>query len=381
MWSLVLLLAPAWASETRPLSLIEDASRRTNATGQHEWWNFYAEDPAAGVTISAIFLNGDMFNADYAVAFQAHLEDPDNNPAPNPDDYHLLQMNIAVHEVKIFTSIRDPPGTVAVYSQDRPYGRVSSPYSDSWFEAAEVNGERVWRVHLDSPDMYNRFHIRADIEFRDRAQGFAVVGGFFGPIVGETSGVNFPVAKPLTSGSLTISDKRGGIAFSHEFSDGGGHTDHVFGEFWSTLCTSYYFGRLVMDDSDLMYYHNKPQDESIEPFGWVFRLPSDGSLPWSYKIVNITESGWVSRGGVKLDYFDTLEMQLAEGRVTNVLEMIEASEDWPFQVTGIGHFDIDIPGDLVTVRDGIAEYGFLDGILDPFYVFLFSQLALIPFLP
>jgi hypothetical protein len=370
-------------AKIRLLDLLDDVSRRTDAPGQHEWWNFYAEDAENGYSISTIFLNGDMFNADYAVAFAAYQEDPINTPAPDPNNYQLLQINVALRHKKIFSTIKMPPQTVVEYSRERVYGRVSSPLSDSWFEAEGDRGERVYRVHISTPDMFNRLTFEADIEFRDASLGFTLAeGGLFGPIPGgNLSGIHFPIAKPVSKARFSIRNKRGDVIHQHAFQNGGGHVDHIFGEFYGTLCTQYLFGRLNLQDSDLMYWYHTPTQPSVGRYGWVLRIPQDGSVPWAYSIEALSETDLVQRPRY-LEYYSTLDFSLGTaGAMTVKVELTEASEDWPFQVVGVGHYDVSIPGDLTVVADGIAELGYLPGILDPFFIFIFSLMDNIPWLP
>ena len=77
-----------------PLRLEDDASRRSDEPGNHEWWNFFAEDAQGGVSISAIFLNGNMFDVRYREALELYRSDPEIHPAPLPADYPLLQLNV-----------------------------------------------------------------------------------------------------------------------------------------------------------------------------------------------------------------------------------------------------------------------------------------------
>lgn len=357
------------------------ASRRADEPGQHEWWNFFAQDEATGVGVSTIFLNGNMFDVDYQSAWDAYREDPGSVPAPLPSDYILLQLNVSKDDKKVFTSIKLPPETTWEFSRDRPYGRIG----DSWFEAVEEGGEIVWRVHIDSPDMFNWLRLEADLEYRDAARAFTVAdGGFFGPVPGGgESGIHFFVARPVVRGHVRIRDRFGKVSLDQDIS-GGGHCDHVFGRFYSDLVRSYYFGRLEQRlDGDLAYFYHFPRQPEVPAYGWLVRIPGKpGMRPRAYAVTSLAEEA-PARGDFGLDYYAEIEMQLAGGGfVRTFMERTAASEDWPFQITGAGHFDVDVPGDVrAQGAIGLAEYGYFDGLKDPLFRFLSSLLKFIPWLP
>lgn len=363
-----------------PLSLDDDASCRRDEPGHHEWWNFFAEDKGSALSVSAIFLNGNMFDVNYRVALEHHRLDPETHPAPHPADYQLLQLNVIKDGQKRFTTIRSPPGTATEFASNRPYGRIG----ESWFEGVEERGERIWRVHISSPDMINWLWLEADIEYRDSSRAFTVAdGGFFAPIPeGYESGIHFPVAWPVATGHVRITNRLGQVMLDEDLT-GGGHTDHVFGRFYSDLVHSYYFGRLSLGmEGDLVYFYHFPRSSMIAPYGWLVRIPSGGELPIAYVIETLTESE-PATGSFGLDYYAVIEMFLrGGGRARTFMECTAASEDWPFQITGIGHVNLSIPGDLNAIdAKGIAEYGFFDGLDDPLFRFLFSLLDLIPWIP
>jgi hypothetical protein len=135
-------------------------------------------------------------------------------------------------------------------------------------------------------------------------------------------------------------------------------------------------------DGDLVYYYHFPRDPVVAPYGWLIRIPHGGELPAAYVIESLTESE-PETGSFGLDYYAVIEMALQGGGSARVfMERTEASEDWPFQITEIGHFNVRIPGDLTAVdAKGIAEYGFFDGLGDPLFRFLFSLLDLVPWFP
>ena len=132
-------LTDSFPGSVHPLSLKDDASRRSDEPGHHEWWNFFAEDAQGAVSISAIFLNGNMFDVNYRVALELHRSDPEIHPAPLPADHQLLQLNVIKDGEKRFTTVRIPPGTTTEFASNRPYGRIG----ESWFEGVEEGGERI----------------------------------------------------------------------------------------------------------------------------------------------------------------------------------------------------------------------------------------------
>lgn len=364
----------------RPLSLQDDASRRSDEPGQHEWWNFFAEDAQGSVSISAIFLNGNMFDVNYRVALELHRADPAIHPVPLPADYPLLQLNVIQDGEKRFSTIRLPPETTTEFEFNRPYGRIG----ESWFEGIEERGERIWRVHIRSPDMLNLHRLEADIEYRDFSRAFTIAdGGFFSPIPqGSESGIHFPVAGSITTGHVRILNRLGRVLLDEELA-GGGHTDHLFGRFYSDLVRAYYFGRLRLGvEGDMVYYYHFPLDTRISPYGWLIRIPQGGELPAAYVIESLTQSE-PETGSFGLDYHAVIEMTLqGGGRARVFMERTGSSEDWPFQITGLGHFNVVIPGDVTAIdAEGIAEYGFFDGLDSPLFRFLHSLLDLVPWFP
>lgn len=362
------------------LSLEDDVSRRTDGPGQHEWWNFLAEDASSGLAISTIFLNGNLYDVNYRMALEQYRTDPQTQPAPRPGDYVLLQLNVIKDGGKVFSSVKLPPDTTASFRKDRPYGYIGN----SWFEGLEENGEKVWRVHIDSPDMFNWLKLEADIEYRDASQGCTVAGGgFFAPVPGGLgSGIHFPAAKPVTKGHVRITSRLGQVILDENLA-GGGYFDHLFGKFYSDLTHSYYFGRLDLEaDGALLYFYHYPRDPDVPPHGWLLRFPTDGRTPVAHRIETLTQSQ-PETGSTGLGYAAVIEMALAGGGTARTyMQRTTASEDWPFQVTGIGLFNIHIPGDIdVTDAIGIAEYGYFDGLDDPLFRFLSSLLDYFPWLP
>ncbi len=91
----------------RFLELEEDASRRRDEPGQHEWWNFFGQDQESGLAISTIFLNGNMFDVRYRSALERYRSDPRAQPPPDPGDFCLLQLNVLAHGRKIFSALID----------------------------------------------------------------------------------------------------------------------------------------------------------------------------------------------------------------------------------------------------------------------------------
>ena len=362
------------------LSLEDDVSRRTDQPGQHEWWNFLAEDISSGLAISTIFVNGNLFDINYRIALEQYRDDPKSQPAPRPGDYVLLQLNVIKDGRKVFSSVKLPPDTTANFERERPYGYIGN----SWFEGVEENGEHVWRVHIDSPDMFNWLRLEADLEYRDASQGCTVAGGgFFAPVPGGLgSGIHFPIAKPVTTGHVRITNRLGKVTLDEDLA-GGGHFDHIFGKFYSDLTHSYYFGRLDLEaDGDVLYFYHYPRDPEVPPHGWLLRFLTNGRTPVTYKVETLNESQ-PETGAMGLGYSSVIEMTLAGGGAARTyMERTAASEDWPFQVTGIGHFNIQIPGDIdVTDVIGIAEYGYFDGLDDPLFRFLYSLLDSFPWIP
>ena len=371
---------PDLCPHIRLLDLDQDAARRSGEPGQHEWWNFFAQDRASGLGISTIFLDGNMFDVDYRVALERHRADPASHPPPDPSDYRLLQLNVHKDDRKLFSSIKLPPGAASEFDTARPYGRVGQ----SWFEGRQEGGERVWRVHIDSPDMFNLRRLEADLEYRDASHAFTVAhGGFFAPVPGgEASGIHFAVASPVVQGRVRITDRRGRITLDEELS-GGGHVDHIFGRFTCDLACSYYFGRVVLEGAgEIVYFHHYFRDPETAPHGWLVRIPTDGQMPRAHAITEVLESS-PARGAFGLDYHEAIEIILDEGGTVRVfMERTPASEDWPFQITGAGRFYVDIPGDIrVEGAPGMAEYGYLDGLDNPLFRFLFSLMDRFPWFP
>jgi len=354
---------------------------RTDDPGQHEWWNFFVKDSKRGIGVSTIFLNGNMFDVDYQLAWKAYRQDAASLPAPFPGDYVLLQLNVLKDDRKVFTSIRVPRETTWEFDNERPYGRIG----DSWFEAVEEDGEIVWRVHIDSPDMFNWLRLEADLEFLDASTAFTIAGGgFFGPIPGGSgSDIHFFVARPIVIGHVRITDRLGRVRLDEPIT-GTGHCDHVFGRFYSDLVRSYYFGRWEQSaQEDLVYFYHFPRQLDVPAYGWLIRIPErNWARPRAYAITSLFEDS-PARGSFGLDYYARIEMQLeGGGSVRTFMERTAASEDWPFQITGIGHFDVDIAGETRACGAiGLAEYGYFDGLTSPLFQFLFSLLELVPWLP
>jgi hypothetical protein len=362
------------------LSLEDDVSRRSDEPGQHEWWNFLAEDASSGLAISTIFLNGNLYDVNYRIALEQYRADPQTQTAPRPEDYVLLQLNVIKDGRKVFSSVKLPPGSTANFERERPYGYIGN----SWFEGVEENGEHFWRVHIDSPDMFNWLRLEADLEYRDISQGCTVAGGgFFRSVPGGLgSGIHFPIAKPVTTGHVRITNRLGKVILDEDLA-GGGHFDHIFGKFYSDLTHSYYFGRLDLGaDGGLLYFYHYPRDPDVPPHGWLLRFLTSGRTPVAHQIETLTGSH-PETGSTGLGYPAVIQMTLAGGGTARThMERTAASEDWPFQVTGIGHFNIHIPGDVdVTDAIGMAEYGYFDGLDDPLFRFLYSLLDSLPWIP
>jgi hypothetical protein len=233
--------------------------------------------------------------------------------------------------------------------------------------------------------MCNWLRLEADLEYRDAARAFTVAdGGFFGPVPGGgESGIHFFVARPVVRGHVRIRDRFGRVSLDQEIS-GGGHCDHVFGRLYSDLVHSYYFGRLEQESQgDVAYFYHFPREGQVPAYGWLLRIPAGpGTGPRAYPVASLAERS-PARGDFGLDYYAEIEMQLEGGGfLRTVMERTASSEDWPFQITGAGHFDFDIPGDWrAEGAVGLAEYGYFDGLKDPLFRFLSSLLKFIPWLP
>ena len=103
------------------LSLEDDVSRRTDQPGQHEWWNFLAEDASSGLAISTIFFNGNLYDINYRIALEQFRADPQSQTAPRPGDYVPLQLNVIKDGRNVFSSVKLPPDTTANFEKERPY--------------------------------------------------------------------------------------------------------------------------------------------------------------------------------------------------------------------------------------------------------------------
>lgn len=363
----------------RQVTLADEVSRLSDEPGSYEWWNFFAFDSSGDLGISMIFLSANLWDVDYRNATYAYRDNPEGVTKPVPGDYYLLQLNVTQGGRKVFSTMRNPPGTTAEFFPDEPRGRIGQ----STFSGSLDNGFKVFQVHIDSPDLNNLLRLEVEVEFRESAPGFTVDGsGLYGRIPGGSRHQwEWPLGYPETNGTIKITDRAGAVLLDRSFT-GGGYTDHMWGEgLCGDMLDSWYFGRLDLGDQGaLIYVWLTPKSDTVKPYGYVFRIPI-GQLAEALEIEDFigTEP---DRGIYGLEYFSRITMNLEGGGRVESRFGNPAGEDWPFQVAGPAVISARLPGDIEVVEQpGLGEYLWQPGIDSEEYRFMFSVLPGLPWYP
>ena len=366
--------------KVREDTLEDDASRLSDMPGSHEFWNFFAFDLNGDLGISMIFLSANMWDVNMRNAVYTWRKDQEKSPPPGSADYFLLQLNVTKGAEKIFSSVKNPPGTKVEFSPAEPRGRIGQ----STFYGSMVKETKTYKVHIDAADTMNTLRLKADVEFHAASPGFAVDGaGLFGEIPGgQIHDWQWPIGYPQTSGTVLVTDRSGGTLLSEAFSKGGGYVDHMWGEgLLSDVLDSWYFGRIDLGSKGaLVYVWLTPKLRKGKPYGRVFRIPW-GGLAASHDIISFTGAE-LRTGSFGLEYYSDLSFTLAGGGAVQSIFGNPAVEDWPFQVAGPAVISVDIPGDVsVTGQPGLGEYLQQEGIDSEAYQLMFSALHDMPWNP
>lgn len=357
----------------REATLQDDASKLPSTPGAYEWWNFFAEDEDEALSVSVIFLAADPFNVDYRRAVHAHRENPEGVPAPDPADYHLLQIAVTIDGKKEFVRLRDRPGTEVEFSTTEAYGRIG----DSSFTGSTQEGRKQYHIVVDAEDTAGTLRLEADLALRAGAPGFTVAGDglYRGLPGGETHAWQFPLGRPRSEGTIRITKDDGTVVAEREVR-GGGYVDHMWGDgLAGEVIDSWHFATVDLgDDGSMVYVWLTPSKSGVEPTGYVFRVRDD-ELARAYPIRALVPAE-VREGSFDLPYDGDYTLELEEGGTVRCRFADKLGEDWPFQAAGPADFWIDIPGDVC--RDevpGVGEYLWQPGIDSEAYAEMFDLLT------
>ncbi len=351
------------------LSFEDHASKLSDVPGSYEWWNFFAEDAAGHLSVSAIFMSANLFDLNYRKAVYAWKANPESAPAPRPGDYWLLQINVSLNGEKIFSNIRRWPGHTAEFSRDKPRGRIGS----SSFEAADESGGTVFRVSLDAPDITNNLRLKGDLEFKSSAPGFTPVGGMYGSMPGGSLHAwNFPLGLPEFSGKLRVVRRDGADEMSERQVSGRGYMDHMWGEgLLGDALKSWHFGTADRGSAGrVVYVWLVPAAAQADPFGYIF-LITPGAMPRILPVESLTS---ISRaaGFFGLQYDSAYSLNTRAGDRLTVHIQTPLGEDWPFQVSGPSKLELYLSDSGEENLAGVTEYLLQSGIDDPNYETLFN---------
>lgn len=348
-------------------TLADDVSQLPAAPGSYEWYNFFAFDREQDIAISAIFLSANPWDTEYRKAVHAHRLDPEDNPAPIPHDHFLLQLNVTRNGKKVFTSIRNAPGTTSEFSTSEAKGRIGN----SEFYATMENGKKVYHVSISTADDTNLNYLQAELTFHEGAPGFKVddMGLYGGMPGGQLHQWQFPIGYPITSGEIKVTSSTGRIKLDHQLA-GGGYMDHMWGEgMTADVLEAWHFGRVDLDqDGAAVYVWLQPRDTAYEAYGRLFRIHRDGPIEM-HTLHDFTGTN-AQTNAFGLDHFRSVHWLVGDnGSLAVTID--QAVEDWPFQVAGPASIDLTIPGDIdVTDGDGPGEYLWQPGIDHPTYYLL-----------
>lgn len=367
------------ATGVRLTTIDDDASRLPGAPGSYEWWNFFAMDarPGCDLAVSAIFMPANLFDTRYRKRVHAHREGLDDQP-PAPGDHPLLQLNLMHDGRKVFTTVRHPPGATCEFSRVHANGRIG----ESTFSAGVEDGDTVFRVHLDHPNMTNLTRLRGELAFRSPDGGLAFDGGgLYGPLAGGVAHQwQFPLALPNTSGHLRVLDRFGRVKFESDLV-GNGYTDHCWGAgLLGDVLDRWYFGRVDLGDAGaLVAIWLAPRSRSVPAYGRVLRL-RPGRDPVLHEVLELRAVDRC-RGSLGMSYFADVTFVLEQGSVRMRFPR-KLGEDWPFQVSGEGSFDIELAGDVsLQGAPGPVEHLSQPLIDDRFFGLLDSMVPRIPWVP
>jgi len=362
----LLACAGADPGPVRPIGPGDIPSRLSDEPGSYEWFNFYAEAGDGSASVSAIFFPANLFDCAYRKAVREWRADPAGAPKPRPADHWLLQLNVTLDGVKVFTNLRRWPGTTAEFPADEPQGRIG----DSTFEWYPSDAGGRFHVHLDAPDMTHDSRLEGEMELEAGAPGFALAdGGMYGAIPGGAAhDWQMPLGLPRTRVTFRVVRRDGTVAVPERTFDGGGYVDHMWGRgLLGDVLDSWYFGTTPLPDGGrVLHVWLAPADPAVDSYGWVFRVrpgaPAEG-LP----IVDFAPSDSRTGGG-GLPFFGDLRLGLGAAGSLRVRFGDGLGEDWPFQVSGPSRVDVDLAGDL-TAGDlaGVAEHLVQAAIDDPGY--------------
>ncbi len=372
------------AARIRPLTLADDASHLPTEPGSYEWWNFFgaSADPAdPTLAVSAIFMPANLFDTRYRRAVHHHRDTPGSSP-PEPAAFPLLQVNVSHRGRKVFSTVRNPPGTTTDFARDRPAGRIGA----SHFEADTIGGVTTYEVHLDLPDMTNLKALRGVLRFSSPHGGCAFGGGgIYAPIPGgDRHQWQFPLTLPEVEGRLRVVDRRGRTRVEADLA-GTGYTDHCWGAgLTGDVLESWTFGRADLGPAGAaiaiwLVPRVGPHAGAgtRAGHGRVLRLHPDGSVVCHEAVELVERDPW--HGALGMPYHGDVTFRLRDGWLRMRFPR-RLGEDWPFQVSGEGRFDVEIADD-VTARAarGPVEHLSQPRIDDPFFGFLDGLVPRVPF--
>ena len=360
------------ASGTEPLRPDEDGSHLSPTPGAYEWWNFFASDPQRGLTVSAIFMPANLFDTDYRRAVHRHRRGL--GPAPDPRRHGLLQLNVVSRGRKVFSSIRNPPGTTAGFDTEVAAGRIGSSH---FHGGTDDEGATTYRVHLDAPTMTNLGRLRAELSFREPAGGVRVGGGglFAGLPGGAAHHWQFPLGLPAVRGHVQVEGAGGRTILESDLA-GSGYTDHFWGPSLLGDCLdSWYFGRADLGERGaLIVVWLTPRDAGAAPCGRMLRLRPDAAA--TIAAISSLHRRRPRRGRFGFAYHRELELLSPMGRVRASFGPL--IEDWPFQVAGEGRFEISLAGEPPAVATGPIEHLRQADIDDPLFALMDRSLRHLP---
>lgn len=369
-------------SEIRQSGTEDHASFMTDDPGAYEWWNFWAYSNDTGISVNSIFIQGDPWNITYREAVKAYLKNPDELEPPNPADYFLLTLNVKKDGEEIFSNMRNPVNPVidAEFSSEIAKGRIGS----STFEASESNGVVTYHVHIDAPDTFNNLRLKADIEFVAISPGYNFVNPtLFGNMVGgETHHWDQMLGYAQTQGTVLIEDRDGRVVYQGDFTNGGGYSDHFWGDtLIDQVMEKWHFGHADFDEKgSIVWMWLTPTDPETPPYGRFLRIKR-GELAEVINIESIEMDG-KQKGMLGLEYYNKVTLNL-EGGGTFVSHFEgDRITDMPYQITSDAIVDIDIPGDIsITGHPGFMENANLSELDNPIYVLMYKAMPLLPWTP
>ena len=354
-------------------TLEDDASKLSREPGSYEFWNFIAYEP--GFSIGMIFNSSDFTNPVHRKAVREHREDPATNPAPNPADYPLLQLTVMAGQEKVFFTLKNPAEATTEFAVTQAYGRIG----ESTFRGTIEEGVKIYRIHIDCPDMDGKNRLEADIEMRALSPGFTVAGdGIYGRIPGGRSHQwQHVIGYPTTSGTVRVRNREGDLVFQRELSEGGGYCDHLWGDgFLGNVVDAYHCGKLELGpQGSLFYVWLTPHDRKVAPFGYVYRIPKDDRTASLLEIAEFVTAD-PTTGGLGLEYFEDLTMKLEGGGQVNATLCAPPHDDWWFQIMTSARFSASIPGDIdVADEPGVwSEYFSFPQLDHPQYCAVFDSM-------